>query len=169
MTIWREDVVAGGQLLDEAQYNALTTQLGCADQEYLVFPGGYSKHFTFFFNLFVLMQVVNMICARKIHDEWNIFAGFFDNAVFILVWAVILGLQVVIIQFSDFIFKVQALSWEQWAIGAGISFTVFIVDALSKLIPDRFTYAIGKDTVFDKREITAGRNAEAKFLKDEDE
>ena len=122
-----------------------------------MFPGGYSKHFTFFFNLFVLMQVVNMICARKIHDEWNIFQGFFDNFVFLIVWAIIFGLQVVIIQFSDFIFKVEALSWEQWAIGFGIACTVFVVDAVAKLIPDRFTYAVGKDSVFDKREIAANR------------
>jgi hypothetical protein len=41
---------------------------------------------------------------------------------------------------------------------------------VTKLIPDRFTYAVGKDTVFDKREIAAGRLPEAKFAqKDDDE
>lgn len=140
-------------LLSVAQFEAIREELGCSTQEWLVFPGGYSKHFTFFFNLFVLMQIVNMVCARKIHDEYNIFEGFFDNFVFLAVWLVILGLQVVIITWTSFIFKVIALSWEQWCIGLGIAFTVFIVDALAKSIPDRMTYAIGKDTVFDKREI----------------
>jgi hypothetical protein len=44
-----------------------------------------------------------------------------------------------------------------------------MVDALVKLIPDRYTYAVGKDTVFDKREEAAGRTAEAKFKNDEDD
>ena len=56
--------------------------------------------------MFVLMQIVNMVCARKIHDEWNIFEGFFDNFVFLAVWLIIFGLQVVIIQYSSFVFKV---------------------------------------------------------------
>lgn len=137
--------------------------------DYLVFPKGYSKHFTFFFNLFVLMQIVNMVCARKIHDEWNIFAGFFDNFVFLAVWIVIFGLQVVIIQFSGFIFKVQPLGVEQWAIAFGVSCTLFMVDAVVKLIPDRFTYAVGKDTVFDGREVAQGRAAESKFADSENE
>ena len=36
---------------------------------------GASRHLTFIFNSFVFMQIFNMICARKIHDEWNIFEG----------------------------------------------------------------------------------------------
>lgn len=132
------------------------------------FPGGYSKHFTFFFNLFTLMQIVNMICARKIHDEWNIFEGFFNNGVFLFVWGLILVLQICIITWTSFIFKVIALSWEQWAIAVGISFTVFFVDAVVKLIPDRFTYAVGRDTVFDKREIAAGRAPESKFINEDE-
>jgi len=114
------------------------------------------------------MQIVNMVCSRKIHDEFNIFGGFFDNYVFLIVWGLILGLQIVIITFTDFIFKVIALSWEQWVIALLISFTVFFVDAVTKLIPDRFTYAAGKDTVFDEREVAAGRSPEKKFLEDED-
>jgi len=157
------------EILPVEAFYAIRSALGCENQEWLVFPGGYSRHFTFFFNLFVLMQIVNMICARKIHDEYNIFEGFFDNFVFLAVWAIILGLQFVIIQYTSFIFKVMALSWEQWAIGLGISLTVFIVDAATKSIPDRYTYAVGKDTVFDKREIAAGRAPEAKFLDKEED
>lgn len=114
------------------------------------------------------MQIVNMICARKIHDEWNIFEGFFNNGVFLFVWGLILVLQICIITWTSFIFKVIALSWEQWAIAVGISFTVFFVDAVVKLIPDRFTYAVGRDTVFDKREIAAGRAPESKFINEDE-
>lgn len=146
----------------------IANAIDCPQASFIHFPGGHSRHFTFFFNLFVLMQIVNMICSRKIHDEWNIFDGFFTNSVFLGVWGLILVMQVCIISFTDFIFKVIPLSWEQWAIGLAIASTVFFVDAIAKLIPDRFTPAIGRDTVFDQREMKAGRSPEKKFLEDED-
>jgi len=49
-----------------------------------------SRHLTIFFNIFVLMQIWNMIAARKINDEINICSGLFTNAMFIGVWLVIL-------------------------------------------------------------------------------
>ena len=36
---------------------------------------GASRHYTFIFTLFVVMQLFNMIPAKKINDEWNIFSG----------------------------------------------------------------------------------------------
>jgi len=48
-----------------------------------------SRHLTIVFNLFVLMQIFNMLCARKINDEFNIFDGIFTNAMFMIVWIII--------------------------------------------------------------------------------
>jgi len=48
-----------------------------------------SRHLTVVFNLFVMMQIFNMLCARKINDEFNIFQGVFTNAMFMGVWIVI--------------------------------------------------------------------------------
>lgn len=151
-------------------FKYITEQINCPNATFIEYPGGYSRHFTFFFNMFVCMQITNMVCARKIHDEFNIFEGFCKNWVFLAVWGLISGLQFLIITFTSFIFKVVYLTWEQWAICVAVSGTVMIVDFLTKFIPDRFTYAVGKDTVFDKREIKAGRDPEKKFLpKDDDE
>lgn len=44
---------------------------------------GTSRHFTIVFAVFVYMQVFNMICARKINDEKNVFAGFFSNSMYV--------------------------------------------------------------------------------------
>jgi fumarate reductase subunit C len=52
---------------------------------------GASRHLTFIFTSFVLMQIFNMICARKIHDEWNIFEGILKNPIFCILWFVIIG------------------------------------------------------------------------------
>lgn len=128
-----------------------------------MFPEGESRHLCFFFNTFVLMQIISMICSRKIHDEFNIFEKFFSNWVFLLVWGIIIGLHILLIEVGGSIFGTIGLSWEQWVIGIAIACTLFIIDALVKFIPDRFSYAIGKDTVFNEREIAAGRAPETKF------
>jgi len=48
-----------------------------------------SRHLTIVFNIFVWLQVFNMLAARKINDELNIFSGVFTNPMFCGVWTVI--------------------------------------------------------------------------------
>lgn len=129
-------------------------------------PGGSPRHFTFFFTTFVMLQVVNMFCSRKIHDEMNPFEGITTNMVFIGVWLFIFGLQILITQFTGIVFEVcdDGLDIYQWLIAFGIGTTVLFINFFIKFIPDRFTPAIGRDRVFDQREVAAGRTAEKKFL-----
>jgi len=57
---------------------------------------GASRHMTFIFTMFVLMQIINMIPARKIRDEKNIFEGFFTNWMFLGIMVLVLGGQILI-------------------------------------------------------------------------
>lgn len=57
---------------------------------------GASRHMTFIFTMFVLMQIINMIPARKIRDERNIFVGFFGNFLFLFIMALVTGGQIAI-------------------------------------------------------------------------
>lgn len=106
-----------------------------------------------------------MLASRKIHDEFQIFSGICDNFVFIAVWLFILVLQVVLTQFTGTVFEVhnEGLTPIQWLEALGIACSQFIIDFLTKFIPDRMTPAMGQDTVFDKREIEAGRSRCTKF------
>jgi len=99
---------------------------------------GPSRHFTIVFTAFVMMQIFNMINARKIHDEKNVFVGFFDNPMFLIIFSIILVLQVLISQFTADVFYVSrdGLSGVQWIICTAIGLSVFIVDFLIKFIPD---------------------------------
>lgn len=111
---------------------------------------GPSRHLTFIFNAFVIMQIFNMICSRKIHDEWNIFSGIFTNIMFCILWLVIFGGQVLIVQFSGRIFVVctDGLTIEQWGFSILVGLTVFIVNALLKLVPDYVAPSLGQDSVY---------------------
>jgi len=62
--------------------------------------GASSRHMTFVFNLFIWLQIVNMIAARKIHDEVNICKGFFDNIAFLIIWVIIIVVNFLIIQYT---------------------------------------------------------------------
>jgi hypothetical protein len=77
------------------------------------YPKTDSRQFTFFFALFVLFQITNMLASRKIHDEFNIFSGICDNWVFIAVWIFIVILQVVLTMYAGQIFEVhrEGLTW----------------------------------------------------------
>lgn len=101
-----------------------------------------------------------MICARKIHDEFNIFEGVHTNFMFIIVWFLILGLQIVITQVGGVVFVVNTfgLSFKQWVEAVGISLTVFIVNAILKCLPDYLFPKLGKDSVDERRAEQAKGN-----------
>jgi Ca2+-transporting ATPase len=49
------------------------------------------------FNVFVILQIFNMINCRKINDEINIFDGIRKNKMFIAVWLIIVIGQFIIV------------------------------------------------------------------------
>lgn len=68
---------------------------------------GPPRHLTFIFTAFVLMQIFNMICSRKIHDELNVFEGILQNPIFCVLWLIILGGQILITCFGSLVFVVS--------------------------------------------------------------
>lgn len=66
-----------------------------------------SRHLTINFNVFVFLQIFNMLAARKINDELNIFQGVFTNPMFCGVWLVIVIGQIVIVQIGGKAMKVH--------------------------------------------------------------
>lgn len=115
-----------------------------------------SRHLTIFFNIFVIMQIFNMIAARKINDELNIFSGLSTNAMFQSVWIIILVGQVVITQFSGQFFQVHinGLTTVQWIICIVISFTTLIVNFFIKFLPDSIAPTLGDE---DKADVEAAK------------
>lgn len=91
---------------------------------------GASRHMTFIFTMFVLMQIINMIPARKIRDEKNVFDGFFTNFMFLGIMAFIVGGQIIITQLTGVVFKVhpKGLHIFQWLEALAIAFSILIVD-----------------------------------------
>lgn len=119
---------------------------------------GPSRHLSVVFNVFVWMQVFNMINARKIHDEVNIFKGIHRNMLFILIWVIIAGFQFVIAQYTGKIFEVSpdGLNGQQWMISIVLGLGTFIIDLILKFVPDSLCPELGKkgskDEPFEKKD-----------------
>jgi len=55
-------------------------------------------HFTIFFHTFVFMQLFNEINSRKILEgEFNVFANFFDNYLFLVILAFTVVIQILLV------------------------------------------------------------------------
>mmetsp|Transcript_4256 Transcript_4256/g.8477 ORF Transcript_4256/g.8477 Transcript_4256/m.8477 type:complete len:528 (+) Transcript_4256:27-1610(+) len=103
---------------------------------------GPSRHFTYVFNIFVLLQLFNEINARRINDELNVFEDIFDkkNLLFIYIWVFTFGLQVLIVQVGNYALSVhyEGLTVEQWFICIAFAMVPLPWRLLLRIIPDRF-------------------------------
>lgn len=112
-----------------------------------------SRHMTFIFNLFVWLQIINMLAARKIHDEKNICVRFWSNPAFLFIWIMIIVVNWLIIQYTGAFFSLHpaGLSWEQHLLCIAVSCSVLIFNFILKLLPDDISPKLGKDSVDDRR------------------
>lgn len=73
-----------------------------------------SQHFTFVFNIFVVMTLFNMFNARKIHDERHVFKAVATNPLFCGIWIICFVVQVLIVEFGGSIFATENLTATMW-------------------------------------------------------
>jgi Ca2+ transporting ATPase len=71
-----------------------------------------SRHYTYNFNVFVVMQIFNFLNARKINDERNIFQGIFSSLYFPVIVFIIIIMQILICTFGNIAFRLAP-----WGIG----------------------------------------------------
>mmetsp|Transcript_20079 Transcript_20079/g.17181 ORF Transcript_20079/g.17181 Transcript_20079/m.17181 type:complete len:253 (+) Transcript_20079:1-759(+) len=110
-----------------------------ADDDYLRFDLEYgsSRHLTVVFNAFVFMQVFNFLNARKLRDEYNVFAGVFSNWMFLAIVLFITITQVIMGQFGGRVMSVSphGMNGAQWGICIAFGFGTCFVSLILKLIP----------------------------------
>lgn len=94
----------------------------------------YKLPLTMLFNSFIMVQIVNEICARRINDEINVFQNIHKGPIFIAVIVVTLGFQAIIVELLGFIFTCTGLSGEQWGICFAIGLGLFPVSIGLRII-----------------------------------
>ena len=100
---------------------------------------GPSRHFTYIFNVFVLFQLFNEANARKIKDEIWILEGVTRNYMFIGIWFLILGMQIIMVHFGSYALSchLNGLTFVQWLICIGFAATAIPWRLLLLLIPNK--------------------------------
>lgn len=98
--------------------------------------GIYSRHMTFIFNLFVLMQFVNYFNCRSLNNNSHNFLEEMNWAAGMGI-VVAFGLQIFIIFVGSDVMELypSGLTLTQWAICASMSLVVVLVGMLVKQIP----------------------------------
>jgi len=71
-----------------------------------------SRHYTYNFNVFVMMTIFNFLNARKLQDEYNVFQGIFSSNFFPIILAIIIALQALILTLGNLAFRCR-----EWGIG----------------------------------------------------
>lgn len=107
---------------------------------------GASRQMTNVFNVFVVMAIFNIFNARIINDSLNIFKNVHKNPVYCVIVVVIVGLHILIIEVGSDAFKVsrRGLHIYHWIIAFVLGFTIWIVSAIARLVPETWVPQIGK-------------------------
>lgn len=103
-----------------------------------------SRHFTFVFNAFVMMQAFNFLNARKLHEQVlvsfiqiNIFHRITENPIFLVVVAVVISLQAILVTVAGKAFGVYSnfgLTIQQWLICVTFSSIQIVIGMGSLLV-----------------------------------
>jgi Ca2+ transporting ATPase len=71
------------------------------------------KHYSIFFNVFVLLQVFNEINARKLKaEEYNVFENFFNNKLFLIILVATIIIQLTMVKYGGESLKTVELSFK---------------------------------------------------------
>jgi len=72
------------------------------------------KHYSIFFNVFVLLQVFNEINARKLKsEEYNVFENFFNNKLFLVIVIGTIIIQLTMIKYGGRSLQTVELSFKE--------------------------------------------------------
>jgi len=106
-----------------------------------------SRMLTMTFNVFVCMNIFNMMAAKKINDELNFLEGLCTNCMFISIWIFIVALQAVMVQVGGKAMNCHkyGLTPVQWGMSLGIGASSLIVNFIFKFIPESICPTLGDE------------------------
>lgn len=98
------------------------------------------KHYAMFFHTFVLLQLFNEINAKKLkNEEINVFAGFFNNPLYVLIAILEYGGQVLIVQYGGKAVKCVPLSMTEHLICFLLgSMSLYVGFFIKTMLPSNF-------------------------------
>lgn len=102
-------------------------------------------HYTIIFQVFVFMQIFNLINSRKIFDEKNVFSYFFNNVWFIVIFLLTIIIQMILVEIGGKFVKTYALNMEQNGICLAIGASELVWGLILKFMPIKMFQCIKLD------------------------
>ncbi|WWC61624.1 calcium-translocating P-type ATPase, PMCA-type [Kwoniella dejecticola CBS 10117] len=87
------------------------------------------------FNCFVFCQIFNQLNCRRLDRKLNVLEGFFRNYYFIVIFLIMVGGQILIIEVGGAAFQVTRLGGRDWGISLIIGAISIPIGALVRLMP----------------------------------
>lgn len=121
---------------------------------------GGRKHFTIFFQTFVMMQLFNQINCRKLKsEEINVFKGFFNNFLFLFIMVITLVVQFLFVEVLQTAVDCEGLDLNEHLFCLGIGAGALFFGILFRLVPTKifscFTISEGHISQTHERTLTA--------------
>lgn len=94
-----------------------------------------ARHYTILFNTFVMLQLFNEINCRKLSfREFNVFRGFFNNMMFLVIITFTMSIQIVLVQFGGEPLNCAPLTLVEYLLCIGVGALSLVVTLLLKLV-----------------------------------
>lgn len=117
-------------------YKTLTSETKYVPENSIIYqPTQKIVHYTIIFQVFVFMQIFNLINARKIGDEINVFSGFFRNQWFIIIFVLTIVIQCALVEFGGRAVKTESLNVNENLICLGFGALELVWGLILKFLP----------------------------------
>ncbi|KAK4701418.1 P-type Ca2+ transporter type 2C, partial [Phenoliferia sp. Uapishka_3] len=90
---------------------------------------------TLVFNTFVFCQIFNQLNARRLDRGLNVFTGILKNYYFIAIFAIMVGGQIIIVEFGGSAFQVVRVGGRDWGVAIVLGFLSLPLAVLVRLLP----------------------------------
>lgn len=90
---------------------------------------------TLVFNCFVFCQIFNQLNCRRLDRKFNVLEGFFRNYWFMLIFCIMVGGQILIIEVGGAAFQVTRLHGRDWGISIIVGFIALPLGVIVRLLP----------------------------------
>lgn len=122
---------------------------------------GASRQLSNVFNIFVVMAIFNILNARIINDDKNIFKGMLGNKVFCFVFVFIGIGQGIIVEFGSTAMKISSggLHGYHWLIAVILGLTTWVLSFFLRFLPETIRPEFGKKNTKTEDEESAHENS----------
>ncbi|WVN85115.1 calcium-translocating P-type ATPase, PMCA-type [Cryptococcus depauperatus CBS 7841] len=87
------------------------------------------------FNCFVFCQIFNQLNCRRLDRKLNVLEGFWRNWYFIIIFCIMVGGQILIIEVGGAAFQVTRLGGRDWGISIVVGAISLLIGAIIRLLP----------------------------------